>query len=100
MPPGFSKTLIFNRKHIRWFFFNIVRLSMETYLSNPVSIFWLDFLKTFQFHEKTFKIRKMYPPPPTTERAETTIVEKTRGAAKKARYVDEDSDQVIKETHC
>ena len=33
---------------------------------------------------------------PTTERAETTIVEKTREAAKKARYVDEDSDQVIK----
>lgn len=72
---------------------------MESKRSNPVSNFWLDFLKTFQFHEKTFKIRKMYPPP-TTERAETTIVEKTRGAAKKARYVDEDSDKVIKETHC
>ena len=49
--------------------------------------------------KKLSKLEKCTPPP-STERAETTIVEKTRGAAKKARYVDEDSDQVIKETHC
>jgi len=50
--------------------------------------------------KKLSKLEKCTHPPHHGHRAETTIVEKTRGAAKKARYVDEDSDQVIKETHC